>query len=90
MAVDLASPRVRPARRWLSNSVRTGGKPLVGLLCAVFATLAAGRGFGEVAVNTLVWSRLPTEALPWVFIPPGGLLLLVFTAFGAALDSGDA
>ena len=36
------------------------------LVAAVFAALEAGRGLGEVGVNTLVLSRLPEDALPYL------------------------
>ena len=41
------------------------------LIALVFAALEMGRGLGEVGVNTLVLSRLPADALPWLYIPLG-------------------
>ena len=55
------------------------------LIALVFAALEAGRGLGEVGVNTLVLSRLPADALPWLYIPLGIISLIVAVAYGAAL-----
>src|SRR4029077_13950591 len=38
-----------------------------------------------VGVNTLVLSRLPADALPWLYIPLGAISLVIAVAFGAAL-----
>ena len=38
--------------------IRDDEAVVLGLIAAVFATLEAGRGLGEVGVNTLVLSRL--------------------------------
>ena len=55
------------------------------LVAAVFASLEAGRGLGEVGVNTLVLSRLPGDALPYLYIGLGLISLVVAVALGAAL-----
>jgi HEAT repeat protein len=55
------------------------------LVAAVFAALEAGRGLGEVGVNTLVLSRLPEDALPYLYIVLGAVSLVVAVVFGAAL-----
>jgi HEAT repeat protein len=55
------------------------------LVAAVFAALEAGRGLGEVGVNTLVLSRLPEDALPFLYIVLGVVSLVVAIVFGAAL-----
>jgi ATP/ADP translocase len=55
------------------------------LIALAFAALEAGRGLGEVGVNTLVLSRLPADALPWLYIPLGILSLIIAVAYGAAL-----
>src|SRR6185369_1882014 len=55
------------------------------LVAAVFASLEAGRGLGEVGVNTLVLSRLPGDALPCLYIGLGLISLVVAVALGAAL-----
>ena len=67
------------------GTIRSGEGPTVALLAAAFGALEAGRGLGEVGVNALVLSRLPADALPWLFIPLGVLSLLVSVALGAAL-----
>ncbi len=55
------------------------------LIALAFAALEAGRGLGEVGVNTLVLSRLPADALPWLYIPLGILSLIIALVYGAAL-----
>ena len=55
------------------------------LVAGVFAALEAGRGLGEVGVNTLVLSRLPNDALPYLFIGLGAITLVIALAYGAAL-----
>ena len=52
------------------------------LVAAVFASLEAGRGLGEVGVNTLVLSRLPGDALPYLYIGLGLISLVVAVALG--------
>ena len=65
--------------------IRDDEVAVVGLIAAVFATLEAGRGLGEVGVNTLVLTRLPGDALPWLYIPLGIISLVIAVAFGGAL-----
>src|SRR4029453_5764134 len=55
------------------------------LVAGVFASLEAGRGLGEVGVNTLVLSRLPDDALPYLYIGLGAVSLVLALAYGAAL-----
>ena len=54
-------------------------------VAGVFASLEAGRGLGEVGVNTLVLSRLPADALPYLFIGLGAISLVIALAYGPAL-----
>src|SRR5687767_9357384 len=69
--------------RWLG--VREGEGRLVGLVAALFAAIEAGRGFGEIGVDTLFISRFGTSWLPWLFIGLGLASLVVALAYGAAL-----
>jgi len=66
-------------------NVRDDEVAVVRLIALVFAALEMGRGIGEVGVNTLVLSRLPSNALPWLYIPLGTISLVIAVAFGAAL-----
>ena len=66
-------------------NVREDETAKIRLIALVFAALEAGRGLGEVGVNTLVLSRLPADALPWLYIPLGTISLIVAVAYGAAL-----
>ena len=66
-------------------NVRDDEVAVVRLIALVFAALEAGRGLGEVGVNTLVLSRLSADALPWLYIPLGAISLVIAIAFGAAL-----
>ncbi|MBA2374276.1 MAG: hypothetical protein H0V74_08775, partial [Chloroflexi bacterium] len=59
------------------------------LVALVFATLEAGRGLGEVGVNTLVLSRLPADALPYLYIALGLISLVIAVVYGAALGRVD-
>lgn len=70
---------MRPLLRALA--VRPGEGRLVGLVGAAFAAVEAGRGFGEVAVNTLV----PSADLPSLFVALGLVGLVLTLAYGAAL-----
>jgi HEAT repeat protein/ATP/ADP translocase len=65
--------------------VREDETAKIRLIALVFAALEAGRGLGEVGVNTLVLSRLSADALPWLYIPLGTISLIVAVAYGAAL-----
>jgi HEAT repeat protein/ATP/ADP translocase len=66
-------------------NVREDEVAVIRLIALVFAALEMGRGIGEVGVNTLVLSRLPADALPWLYIPLGAISLVIAVAFGAAL-----
>jgi HEAT repeat protein len=55
------------------------------LVAGVFGSLEAGRGLGEVGVNTLVLSRLPDDALPYLYIALGVISLVIGLGYGAAL-----
>jgi HEAT repeat protein len=55
------------------------------LVAGVFAALEGGRAVGEVGVNTLVLSRLPGDALPYLYIGLGAISLVIALAYGAAL-----
>jgi HEAT repeat protein/ATP/ADP translocase len=66
-------------------NVREDEVAIIRLIALVFAALEAGRALGEVGVNTLVLSRLPADALPWLYIPLGIISLVVAVAYGAAL-----
>src|SRR4029079_6412770 len=68
-----------------ATNVRDDEVAIIGLIALVFAALEMGRGIGEVGVNTLVLSRLPAYALPWLYIPLGAISLVIAVAFGAAL-----
>ena len=65
--------------------VRESERQVLALVAAVFAAIEAGRALGEVGVNTLVLSRLPSDALPYLYIVLGAVSLVVAVAFGAAL-----
>ena len=57
----------------------------MGLVALLFIALEAGRGFGEVGVDTLVVSRFGAETLPFLFIGLGVTSLLAALGYGAAL-----
>ena len=69
--------------------VRTGEGRLAAHVALVFAVIEAGRGFGEVGVDTLVLGRFGSdvlpEVLPFLFMALGGTSLVVALAYGAAL-----
>ncbi|MFL5675030.1 MAG: hypothetical protein ACJ779_08490, partial [Chloroflexota bacterium] len=73
------------ARLGRAANVRDDEVATIRLIALVFAALEMGRGIGEVGVNTLVLSRLPADALPWLYIPLGAISLVIAVAFGAAL-----
>src|SRR6478672_1366125 len=73
------------ARLRRATNVRDDEVAIIRLIAMVFAALEMGRGIGEVGVNTLVLSRLPADALPWLYIPLGAISLVIAVAFGAAL-----
>src|SRR5689334_6211203 len=65
--------------------VRPGEGPSLVRVALLFAALEAGRGFGEVGVDTLVVSRLGATVLPYLFIGLGITSLLTALGYGAAL-----
>jgi HEAT repeat protein len=65
--------------------VRAGEGPTVALVALLFASLEAGRGFGEVGVDTLLVSRFGAESLPYLFVVLGATSLVISLAYGAAL-----
>jgi HEAT repeat protein len=65
--------------------IRAGEGPTVALVALLFASLEAGRGFGEVGVDTLLVSRFGAESLPYLFVALGTTSLIVSLAYGAAL-----
>ena len=79
----------RSARVLRSLNVRPGEGPLAGSVAAVFAVLEVARGFGEVAVDTMILGRFgPTGLpglLPFLFMALGSVGLVVALAYGAAL-----
>ena len=66
-------------------AVRAGEGRLVGLLAALFATIEAGRGLGDVAVTTLFLNRVGAASLPWLFIALGLVSLVVALGYGTAI-----
>jgi HEAT repeat protein/ATP/ADP translocase len=80
------APRHEPARRLVrAAGVRAGEGRIVSLVALLFVALEAGRGFGEVGVDTLVVSRFGAETLPFLFIGLGATSLLAALGYGAAL-----
>jgi HEAT repeat protein/ATP/ADP translocase len=65
--------------------VRAGEGRLLVLVAGAFAAIEAGRGLGEVAVDTLVLSRAGPELLPPLFIGLGLVGLVSTLAYGTAL-----
>ncbi len=65
--------------------IRPGEGRITALVALLFAALEAGRGFGEVGVDTLVVSRFGTGALPFLYIGLGLARLTTALAYGAAL-----
>ncbi len=65
--------------------VRAGEGRTMAFVALLFAALEAGRGFGEVGVDTLVVSRLGAQSLPHLFVALGMTSLGVSLAYGAAL-----
>ena len=51
--------------------VRPGEARTIALVARLFASLEAGRGFGEIGVDTLVVSRSGAGSLPYLFIGLG-------------------
>jgi HEAT repeat protein/ATP/ADP translocase len=65
--------------------IRSGEGRLLALVAMLFGALEAGRGFGEVGVDTLVISRFGAGTLPYLFIGLGATSLVTALAYGAAL-----
>jgi HEAT repeat protein len=65
--------------------VRAGEGRILALVALLFGALEAGRGFGEVGMDTLVVSRFGTSTLPYLYIGLGATSLLATLAYGAAL-----
>ena len=84
MAADRRSAPITARLRRAAN-VRDDEVASIRLIALAFALLESGRGLGEVGVNTLVLSRLPDDALPWLYIPLGAISLVIAVAYGAAL-----
>ncbi len=70
-------------------ALRPGEGRIVALLAALFATIEAGRGLGEVAADTLVISRFGAESLPYLFIVLGIASMVVALAYGAGIGRFD-
>lgn len=73
---------VRLAR---AAGIRAGEGRILALVALLFTALEAGRGFGEVGVDTLVVSRFGAGILPYLFIGLGAASLVAALAYGAAL-----
>ena len=65
--------------------VRAGEGRVLALVALLFGALEAGRGFGEVGLDTLVVSRFGTGTLPYLYIGLGATSLVTALAYGAAL-----
>ena len=64
-------------------AVRPGEGRLVALMAVAFAAVEAGRGFGEVATQTMVLTTLGAGALPPLYIGLGMVGLVATLAYGA-------
>ena len=65
--------------------IRPGEGRLVAILAALFATVETGRGFGEIAADTLFLSRYGASYLPYLYIVLGLVSLVVALGYGAAI-----
>ena len=65
--------------------VRAGEGRLVATVAGLFGAIEAGRGFGEIGVDTLFVHRFGAGYLPYLFIGLGGLSLVASLVYGAAL-----
>jgi len=65
--------------------VRADEGRVVATVALLFMALEAGRGFGEVGIDTLVVSRFGTGTLPYLYIGLGATSLVAALAYGAAL-----
>ncbi|MDP9482600.1 MAG: HEAT repeat domain-containing protein, partial [Chloroflexota bacterium] len=66
-------------------SIRPGEAALVGRLAALFATVEAARGVGEIGVDTLVLGQLGPGTLPYLYVALGLTSLVAALAFGGAV-----
>ena len=66
-------------------AVRPGEGRIVGLLAALFASVEAARGAGEVAYVTLFLTRVGASFLPYLFIALGAVSLVVALGYGVGL-----
>jgi HEAT repeat protein/ATP/ADP translocase len=66
-------------------AIRPGEGRRIALVAALFATVEAGRGFGEIGADTLFLRRIGADFLPYVFIALGFISLLVAVVYGAAI-----
>lgn len=73
------------ARLAAAAAIRAGEGRILALVALLFTAIEAGRGFGEVGVDTLVVRRLRTQALPYLFVGLGATVLVTALAYGAAL-----
>jgi len=62
-------------------AIRPGEGRLIVLVAALFATVEAGRGFGEIGADTLFLRRIGADFLPHVYIALGMISLVVAVAF---------
>ena len=65
--------------------IRSGEGRLLALLAALFAVVETGRGFGDVAADTLFLSRYGANYLPYLYIVVGLVSLVVALGYGAAI-----
>jgi HEAT repeat protein/ATP/ADP translocase len=75
----------RMARLIRAAGIRVGEGRILALVALLFAALEAGRGFGEVGIDTLVVSRFGTSTLPYLYIGLGATSLVATLAYGGAL-----
>ncbi len=68
-------------------SIRSGEGRLVALVAALFATIEAARGLGDIAGNALFVNRYGADALPVMYVILGLVSLLVALAYGAAVGT---
>jgi HEAT repeat protein/ATP/ADP translocase len=73
------------SRLMRAAGIRAGEGRILGLVALLFGALEAGRGFGEVGLDTLVISRFGTVTLPFLYIALGATSLVAALAYGAAL-----
>ena len=73
------------SRLMRAAGVRPGEERILALVAMLFGALEAGRGFGEVGLDTLVVSRFGTGTLPYLYIGLGATSLVAALAYGAAL-----